>query len=67
MSRTTPDSTLVEQLKELGISERTARFALSKTGNNVTRAANYGECSCLTIHYFTFPSFTLAYPPSLSP
>ncbi|WVF68854.1 hypothetical protein IAT40_003627 [Kwoniella sp. CBS 6097] len=36
-----PNSALVEQLKELGISERSARYALSKTGNDVHRAANY--------------------------
>ncbi|RXK36165.1 hypothetical protein M231_06570 [Tremella mesenterica] len=36
---------LVDQLKNLGISERTALFALSKTNNDVERAADYSEHS----------------------
>ncbi|WVQ84980.1 hypothetical protein IAT38_007144 [Cryptococcus sp. DSM 104549] len=38
---TTPRPDLIDQLKALGISERSARFALSKTKNDVHKAADY--------------------------
>ncbi|WVO24929.1 uncharacterized protein IAS62_006309 [Cryptococcus decagattii] len=38
---TKPKPELIEQLKALGISERTAYFALSKTKNDVAKAADY--------------------------
>ncbi|KAK8858817.1 hypothetical protein IAR55_003047 [Kwoniella newhampshirensis] len=39
----TPKGELVDQLKQLGISERSAYYALKKSKNDVTKAANYGE------------------------
>ncbi|TYJ56474.1 hypothetical protein B9479_002877 [Cryptococcus floricola] len=41
MSR--PKSDLVDQLKALGITEKTARFALSKSNNDMGKAKKYGE------------------------
>ncbi|ODO05069.1 hypothetical protein L198_01756 [Cryptococcus wingfieldii CBS 7118] len=41
MSR--PRSDLVDQLKSLGITERTALFALSKSNNDMGKARKYGE------------------------
>ncbi|OXH22069.1 hypothetical protein J008_06671 [Cryptococcus neoformans] len=38
---TKPKPELIEQLKALGISERTASFALSKTKNDISKAADY--------------------------
>ncbi|GFZ50631.1 hypothetical protein JCM24511_08389 [Saitozyma sp. JCM 24511] len=63
------EQSLVDRLKELGIPEKSARYALKKTNNDVERAANYVVAEYqifitfgLLLHTFSIAMFNLSAP-----